>query len=377
MTIHSNSNNKRNLAIMFGGRSCEHEVSVTSAKAILQAIDTRKYDIYLIAINKQGHWFFANDINKLTNNGEVISEIGENADICEVTLPPYAGANLQSTQPLPKIEVMFSVLHGPFGEDGHIQGLLNMADMAYVGCDLAASAIAMDKSLTKKVLHSAHIPQCPYLVFTYPNWQQAKQNQNTDAFIQPIYQQLGNTHFIKPASMGSSVGISKASNPKELIAGIEHAFEFDNTILVETSLEGYAEIECSILGGNPSRASVLGEIIPHAQFYDYDTKYINSTTQTVIPAQLPEALSKRIQQCAIEAFDAIGGRGMARIDFLVDKQEASFVLNEINTLPGFTPISMYPKLWQASDLQYSDLIDTLISLALEEQQHNQRIRRVL
>lgn len=379
-----------NIGILFGGRSCEHEVSVTSARSILKALHRDKYNVHLIGIDKSGHWYLSDNIEALASSGCVEkTETAENLSTTTVSLSLHNQGNLTrlldsfsydssnsdsistNLPSIPTMQVVFPVLHGTFGEDGTLQGVLEMAGLPYVGCGVAASALAMDKALAKKLFEAAGIPQARYEVCTIEQWQKHK-----NQMIDKIASTLGYAVFVKPANMGSSIGISKAKNQDELIKAIDHALEFDNKIVIEQAMEDCHEIECAILGNADPEASTLGEIIPGAEFYNYETKYIDDKSQAVIPAPLDSKTTARVQQLAIEAFKAIDGRGLARVDFFVDKASQEIVLNEINTLPGFTPISMYPQLWAASGIPYAKLLDRLIALAIENHQSKQRLKRV-
>jgi D-alanine-D-alanine ligase len=392
--------NKINLGILFGGRSCEHEVSVTSATSILKAIDRQKYNVHLIGIDKSGHWQLGKDIDSITHDGAV-AELGHGQSnglpdpaarpistplstpvSTPVSMGLHNNGNLthgttndtvpESNSPLslPSLDVIFPVLHGTFGEDGTLQGVLEMAGVPYVGCGVAASALAMDKALAKMVFESAGIPQAPYLVATAFQW-----NNSNQEILDNIEQSLGYAVFVKPANLGSSVGVGKAKNRKDLLAAINHALEFDNKIVIEQSMENCHEIECAVLGNQNPEPSILGEIIPGDEFYSYETKYIDDKSQLVIPAPIDEETTTSVQQMAVEAFRAVDGSGLSRVDFFVHKETMEITLNEVNTLPGFTPISMYPQLWAASGLAYPDLIDRLIELAIEQHQSKQSLRR--
>jgi D-alanine-D-alanine ligase len=271
---------------------------------------------------------------------------------------------------IPALDVVFPVLHGTFGEDGTLQGVLEMAGLPYVGCGVAASALAMDKSLAKMVFASLGIPQAPYTVTTAHQW-----NEDKEAVMDSVEQVLGYAVFVKPANLGSSVGVGKAKNRQELSGAINDALQFDNKVVIEKSMENCHEVECSVLGNQDPRASVVGEIIPGAEFYNYETKYIDDKSQLVIPAPLDDATTARVQQLAIESFRAIDGTGLARVDFFVDRNTMEVTLNEVNTLPGFTPISMYPRLWAASGIPYPQLIDQLIELALQHHASKQGLKR--
>ena len=372
---------KINLGILFGGQSCEHEVSVTSARSIEKAIDREKYHVHLIGIDKSGYWHLGDDVEALTSSGSVTQlQQGQNHPDTAVSLELHSSGNLvaqtgstmQSHTParLPMLDVVFPILHGPFGEDGTMQGVLETAGLPYVGCGVAASALAMDKVLAKLVFAASGISQAPYMIAETVEWQQ-----NQNRMIDLVEQKLEYPMFVKPANMGSSVGISKAGDRHGLIDAASLAFQFDNKVVIENSMENCREIECSVLGNEYPQASVPGEIIPGAEFYDYHTKYIDDKSQLVIPAPLDDETTRRVQSLAIEAFRAIDGRGLARVDFFVNRSTNAVILNEVNTMPGFTPISMYPKLWAASGIAYEDLIDKLIELAITHFESKQSLKR--
>ncbi|MGI9318834.1 MAG: D-alanine--D-alanine ligase family protein [bacterium] len=368
---------KINLGILFGGRSCEHEVSVVSARSVLEAIDREKYNVFLIGIDKQGKWHLGSDMKQLVSE-KAVSALPLSQDTPsgsrEVSLDLYYQGNLAPTlnqdSGTPRLDVIFPVLHGTFGEDGTIQGVFEMAGIPYVGCGVAASAIAMDKALAKQVFSAANIPQAPCIIITRTEW-----NTGSEAINLQIEDTLGYPIFVKPANMGSSVGVSKASDQDSLIKAIQTAFEYDNKIVVEQSMENCHEVECAVLGNQDPIASQVGEIIPGAEFYDYQTKYIDDKTETLIPATISDAAAKNVQELSVKAFKAIDGTGLSRVDFFVHRESQEVYLNEINTLPGFTPISMYPKMWAASGVPYDELIDRLVELAIEQHRSRAALKR--
>ncbi len=379
---------KINLGLLFGGRSCEHEVSVTSARCILQALDRSQYNISLIGIDKTGHWHLADDFDSLLGGGEV-KPIAHRAHARNkpddttggnpVTLDLHYQGNLAATTPpppdaaLPSLDVIFPALHGTFGEDGTLQGVFEMAGIPYVGCGVAASALAMDKILAKKIFAAAGIPQADYLGVTAAQWQR-----DPNAVVERGEARLDYPIFVKPANLGSSVGISKAHERAQLQAAIQLAFQFDNKIVLEQSMENCIEAECAVLGNaDDAQASVVGEIIPGAEFYDYTTKYIDDKSELVIPANIEAQAAERVRELAVTAFQEIDGAGLARVDFFVHRETQQVTLNEINTLPGFTPISMYPRLWAATGIPYADLIDRLIQLALQTHRQKTALQRAL
>ena len=370
--------NKLNLGVLFGGRSCEHEVSVISARSVLQAIDQNKYNICLIGIDKAGYWKTSQHFENLVDSGSVKSlqhQSGASTSDVSLTLHDQGNvifADTPANQPtFPTLDVIFPVLHGTFGEDGTLQGALEMAGIPYVGCGVAASSLAMDKALAKKVFEASSIPQAPYYIVTHHKWRK-----DSTTLIEQLETGIGYPLFIKPANMGSSVGVNKAHDRDQLITSINHALEFDNKVVVEQSMENCREVECSVLGNHDPIASVVGEIIPGAEFYNYETKYLDDKSDLVIPADLPASVSDKIRQLSIDAFTAIDGKGLSRVDFFVHKDTEEIYLNEVNTMPGFTPISMYPQLWAASGISYAELIDRLINLAIEHHQSKQSIKRV-
>lgn len=336
------------ICLIFGGRSAEHEVSITSARAIYQNLDKRKYRVNSIYITKKGYW------------KQVISPLAPAEELKSgriFSFLPWEQA--ADVQPL-KAEVYFPVLHGPYGEDGTIQGLLEMADVPYVGAPVLASAVGMDKVIFKNLLSQLGLPVTPYLVVNEEDYKQKQRSK----LIRKINSSFNYPLFIKPANMGSSVGISKVKRKADLPEAIELAFRYDRKILVEKAIAG-REIECSVLGNDRPEASLPGEVIPHREFYDYADKYLEGKTQFKLPAELPVALTRKIRQLAVAAFKAIDACGLARVDFFLENGTGIIYINEINTIPGFTEISMYPKLWEISGLHFSQLLDRLIELALQ------------
>lgn len=317
---------KLRVAILFGGKSAEHDVSCRSAKNIFDAMDRNKYEPSLIEIDKQGRWIVPGASAEMLPSASVFAD------------------------------VVFPVLHGPFGEDGTVQGLLKLADVPFVGAGVLGSAVGMDKDVMKRLLRDANIPVAKFLVY------HLKEKNRLD--FKEIVSELGLPFFVKPANLGSSVGISKVHNEQEFAGAVEMAFQFDKKIIVESHVEG-REIECAILGNDQPAASVLGEIIPTHEFYSYEAKYLDENGAAFrIPADIEPSAAKEIQDMAINAFQILCCEGMARVDFFLTRDGKIFV-NEINTIPGFTSISMYPKLWEQSGVAYPDLIDRLIQLALE------------
>ncbi|HEX7456023.1 MAG TPA: D-alanine--D-alanine ligase family protein [Candidatus Nanoarchaeia archaeon] len=345
---------KIRVGVIFGGRSGEHEVSIISAQSVINAIDKKKYEVAPIFINKKGQWQLGFDKDLIKGKG---------AD--HVYLPPDPTAGqlipVKASKDSPKkFDVVFPALHGTFGEDGSVQGLLDLAGIPYVGAGVAASAVGMDKALMKKIFAAVGLPVTKHLVFL-----RKEIEENNSRLVAEIEKQLSYPIFTKPANLGSSVGIAKAHNRKELTRGLNLACEYDRKVIVEQGIEKAREIEVSVLGNDEPKASVCGEVVPSKEFYDYEDKYILGKAKLLIPAPLPKILSDKIRNLARRAFKAIDCAGMARADFLLERGTNNIFIDEVNTIPGFTSISMYPKLWEASGLSYSNLINQLIDLALE------------
>ena len=362
--------------MLYGGRSGEHEVSLASAAAVLANLDRKRYEPIAIRLEKDGRWVLADRPPSAASAAEVIEQSRSDASRArggrEVILPPRPGADTllvlnragnddgAVTLAGLGVDVVFPVLHGPFGEDGTIQGLLELAGVAYVGCGVLASAVGMDK-LVMKTMFRAHGLRVPDWVAV----DRARWRDHPAELTAEIESSLAYPVFVKPANLGSSLGISKATEAASLATAITHAAEFDRRIVVERAVPNAREIECAVLGNAEPQASVPGEIVPSREFYDYEAKYIDSGSRLEIPAVLDGGLAEEIQAQAIRAFRAIDGAGLARVDFLLDRVSGELFLNEINTLPGFTTISMYSKLWGATGVDYPALIDRLIALAQE------------
>lgn len=330
---------KLRVGVIFGGRSGEHEVSIMSAESIITALDKEKYQITPIKITKTGEWVWNNE-----------------------SMNPFVLQSNLSKQ----FDVIFPVLHGPYGEDGTVQGLLELANIPYVGAGVVGSAVSMDKGIMRNVLAQAELPLVEWETISRNYWEN-----NPELVIDLIEESLGYPCFIKPANLGSSVGISKAKDRQTLIDSLNEAAKYDRRIVVEVALQSPREIECSVLGNDHPQASVLGEIIPGSEFYDYHDKYFDGKSQLIIPADLTSEQVKLIQEYAIKTFQVVDCAGMARVDFFITNSGQIYV-NEINTIPGFTQISMYPKLWEASGLSYVSLLDKLIELALKRHQDRNR-----
>jgi len=350
---------KIKVAIIFGGKSAEHEISIISAKNVIDAIDKEKYEPVPIGIDKDGTWYL-NKQSKfiLESSNPKLAKINKANE--KVALVPTNNSNelmsITGNKNKGKIDVAFPILHGPYGEDGSIQGLFRMANIPYVGADVLGSAVGMDKDVLKRLLRDAKIPTPKFEVFNKISIK------NTN--FKKLTETIGSSMFIKPANLGSSVGISKVNNENEFKKAIKIAFEYDKKIICEEAING-REIECSVLGNEEPIASLPGEIVVKSEFYSYETKYLDEDAATLeIPARLPEEIIKKIQEYAVKAFKVLCCQGMARVDFFL-RNDTEILVNEINTIPGFTKISMYPKLWEASGISYTELIDKLIQLAIE------------
>ncbi|AOY75176.1 D-alanine--D-alanine ligase [Clostridium formicaceticum] len=338
---------KLNVMVVFGGQSGEHEVSLMSAASVLKVMNREKYNIIPVGITKDGIWkHYDGPIDKIPT-GEWES-LGKNQEFISL-----------SKNNVHSIDLVFPILHGPFGEDGTIQGLLEMVGIPYVGAGVLASAVAMDKAMTKKLCIAENIPQAQYITVLHSSYIKKQAE-----YVQEIEEKLGYPVFVKPANLGSSVGISKAKTSQELREAMKKAFEYDRKIVVEAFIDG-REIECSVLGNDEATASLPAEIIPSHEFYDYKDKYFDGTSRFQIPADLPETVVKEVQQLALKVYKLMDCSGLARVDFFVERQKNQVYFNEINTMPGFTKISMYPKMWEATGLSYEALIDKLIALAVE------------
>src|SRR5215831_7947525 len=381
---------KLRVGILFGGRSGEHEVSLLSAASVLNAIDKEKYDVVPIGITKDGRWLTAEHAENLLTGKLVLEPRQLRAGDPELTQPAAVLARGEAVVVPPEpihrqtglmpfqtdrspmrrasdrainVDVIFPVLHGTFGEDGTIQGLFELADIPYVGAGVLGSAAGMDKDIMKSLFIAAGIPIVKHVTILRSDWKRDRKR------VEKLVGKLKYPVFVKPANLGSSVGISKAHNQKELGPAIEEAAKFDRKIVIEQGVGGNKEkareIECSVLGNDDPVSSIPGEIVPIKDFYDYNAKYLDEGSQLIIPAKLSKAETKKVQELAVRAFQAVDCSGLARVDFLMDPKSRKIYLNEINTMPGFTAISMYPKLWAASGVEYADLIDRLIQLGIE------------
>jgi len=343
------------VGVLFGGRSGEHEVSLASAASVIRGLDPEKYEPVPIGITKEGHWLVGSAAQKLLpevmKTGQRVVMAADPSDAALIPLDRAGGGQ--------RIDVVFPVMHGTYGEDGTIQGLLDLAGLPFVGAGVLGSAIGMDKDVAKRLLQVAKIAVVPWVTVHRADWERSpKDVQRTieKKFKYPV--------FVKPATLGSSVGMTKVHNRAELAPALNLAAEFAMKILVEKSISA-REIEVSVLGNHDPKASVPGEIVPHREFYDYTAKYLEEGTRLIIPAKLKPAQLKRIQRDAVAAFRTLELFGMARVDFFLEKKGGKIYLNEVNTIPGFTSISMYPKLWEASGIPFRELLDKLIALAME------------
>ncbi len=347
---------KKQIAVIFGGQSSEHDVSCVSAANVMDGLDTEKYDIHMIGITKQGQWLLADTIESIRDGSwresrqtAVISPDHSHHGLLKI---------MDGTIKIQHIDVVFPVLHGLYGEDGTIQGLLELSRIPYVGCGVLASAAGMDKISTKIFADRVGVRQADYVTDT------ARDNSQIEATIAEVEEKLGYPVFVKPSNAGSSQGVSKAHNQEELKEAIQIAKQHDYRVLIEESITG-REIECAVLGGEKVKASMVGEILAAAEFYDFDAKYNNAESETVIDPDLPEEVKEKVRNNAIAIFKAVGGYGLSRVDFFVEQDTNEVIFNEINTMPGFTDISMYPMLWKAMGMEKAELLNQLIELAYE------------
>jgi D-alanine-D-alanine ligase len=377
---------KLRVGVIYGGRSGEHEVSLASAAAVFKNLDPERYEAIPIIIEKDGRWSLprrpptlvsAADVIEAAKQDDAIGQLPGDAPR-EAHLVAHPGAETLLTierhaqTPVVSglaLDVVFPVLHGPYGEDGTVQGLLELANIPYVGAGVLASAVGMDKAMMKLVFAAKGLPICDYEVVMKREWQRDERS-----VLQRIVNGLGFPVFVKPANLGSSVGISKAKHVAELRSAISLAAQFDRKVVIEAAVPKAREIEVAVLGNDAPEASVPGEIIPSREFYDYESKYLDGASRDVIPADLSPELTAKIRALAIDAFTAVDGAGMARVDFLLAGDTGLLFLNEVNTIPGFTTISMYSKMWAASGLAYPALIDRLIALAIERHADKQQLR---
>jgi D-alanine-D-alanine ligase len=357
------------VGVLYGGRSGEHEISLRSAATVIGALDPARYDVVPVAITKGGRWLTGPDTRRLLDEAQrTLSPAVEYGD--EVLLPPVPGrgglVRAVGGDPIP-LDVVFPVLHGTFGEDGTIQGLLDLAGIPYVGAGVLASSAGMDKAVMKAVFRDAGLPGCRW-VLVHPD------REPPDEVRARVAEQLGFPCFVKPCNLGSSVGVAKARTVDELAAAVAQAADYDPRVIVEEAIDA-RELECGVLGNARAEASVVGELIPSHDFYDYVDKYVDGQARSVIPAEIPADVAQAVRDLAVRAFAAVDGSGLARVDFFLERRTGRLLLNEINTMPGFTAASMYPLLWEASGVPLPALVDRLVNLAFER--HDARARRRL
>jgi len=369
---------KIRIGLVFGGRSGEHEVSLASAESVMANMDRDKYEIVPIGITKEGSWLLGTEPRTLRAAEQNATHDAGLEEPTAVTLtgdprlrrliPVENGQELGNRGVL---DVIFPVLHGTYGEDGALQGLLEMANVPYIGCGVLGSALGMDKEKMKLVFQAVGLPVAEYLVYRRNQWERS-----TEFILDAVEQRLGFPCFVKPVNLGSSVGVNKAHDRNELEHAINVAADYDRKIIIERGIN-CREVECGVLGNDEPIASVVGEIISSNEFYDYRAKYIDGKSQAVIPADIPQETAEEVRRQAVQAFLALDLSGLARVDFFLEKETGQVYINEVNTLPGFTTISMYPKLWEASGLPYAQLMDRLIELAIERHTDRQRNRTSL
>ena len=354
---------KVRVAVLFGGQSSEHDVSLRSAQTVMGALDPERYEVVPIGITREGQWLGKGDPFAALTATSPLFALGDGT-------PPPAPAAAEASS-VPEVfaggfDVVFPVLHGPMGEDGTVQGMLELTGVPYVGAGVLGSALAMDKAMAKTIFAQHGLPQAAWRLVTRKEWER-----DPDAVTAWVGESLGFPCFVKPANMGSSVGVVKAHDASELPAAMREAARFDRRILIEEGIDA-RELECSVLGNDEPIASVVGEVIPANEFYDYEAKYIDDRSQLLAPAPIDPGTSAEVQELAIAAFQALDLAGMARVDFFMDRTSDRLYINEVNTIPGFTAISMYPRLWQASGMALSELVDRLIGLALERSLERRR-----
>jgi len=380
------------VGVLYGGRSGEHEVSLASAAAVFANLDRKRYEPVPIRIEKDGRWALADRAPTAVSAAEVIEHarleaarparsgrevhlVARPSEETILSIDRRTGERADEGQAVVtglNLDVIFPVLHGPYGEDGTIQGLLELANVPYVGAGVLASAVGMDKALMKVVFAGAGLPICPYRVVLRHDWERRR-----DAIAADIERALGFPMFVKPANLGSSVGISKAKTRGQLMDAMDLAGEFDRKIVIEAAVPEAREIECAVLGNDTPEASVPGEVVPSREFYDYEAKYLDDGSKIIIPAILEPSVAAEVQRLSIAAFQSIDCAGMARVDFLLSRGDGAIFVNEVNTIPGFTTISMYSKLWGATSVPYPMLLDRLIALALERHAEKQQLRTSL
>lgn len=359
---------KIRVGVLFGGRSAEHEVSVVSARSMLEAVDLDKYELVMIGISKDGHWLTCDDAQRILA-AEQVQERG----LLAVSLDYAGGHQLVGPQVAARaLDVVFPLLHGPYGEDGTVQGLLELADVAYVGAGVVGSAVGMDKEMMKRAFAAEGLPQLDYAVVRRSRWRR-----ESEPVLDELCARFDWPVFVKPANLGSSVGVSRAEDRSALQDSIEEAAHYDYKVVVEEAAVDCREVEVAILGNEEPQASIAGEIEPSNAFYDYRAKYVDDNSALHIPARIAPDLAEKVRSMGVRAFRAVEAWGLSRVDFFVGREDERIYINEINTMPGFTPISMYPKLWEASGLSYGALIDRLIELALQRHEDKKQNRTSL
>lgn len=354
--------NKRNLVLLYGGKSAEHEISLISAKYIFNIADKEKFHIILVGITHDGTWFLQDPIDP---NGPLNIATRPENEVSLISVKDKPRLNVINQQQQLPVDVVFPVLHGTYGEDGTIQGLLRMVNAPFVGADVLSTTLCMDKDMMKRILFQSELPTCQYIPVKY--------SELATLDVDHIIETLQLPCFVKPANMGSSVGISKANSKQALVDAINDAFKYDQKIIIEQNIEGQ-EIECAVLGNDNPKASIPGEIVTHHEFYSYEAKYVDAKGADLhIPANLSKETTEKVRQLAVKAFKALDCEGMARVDFFVTPDQAIYI-NELNTIPGFTAISMYPKMWQATGISGEALVQQLLDLALEKFDRQQSLK---
>jgi D-alanine-D-alanine ligase len=373
------SGRRARVGVVFGGRSGEHDVSLRSAQTVMAALTAAGHEVVPIGVSREGAWLTSGDpMHELQaasplfalqsgtpSEGQVINAVAQLSRAASASTQP---AVIPANGWAGNLDVIFPVMHGPMGEDGTVQGLFELAGLPYVGAGVMASAVGMDKSIARQLLAQAGIPQAPWLTVLTKEWQRFP-----DAIRADIERELGYPCFVKPSNMGSSVGVSKVRDASELSAAMAEAAAFDRKIVVEKGIDA-REVEVAVLGNDEPEASVVGEIVPSHEFYDYEDKYVDGRSELLIPAPIPAEAAEEVRSIAVRAFRVLDCAGMARVDFFVDRTSGRVLLNEVNTIPGFTSISMYPKLWEASGIALPDLVARLVDLAVEryEERHGRR-----
>ncbi len=356
------------VGVIFGGRSGEHEISLLSARSIMAAMDPAKYEIVPIGITHDGCWLLTGDPMAVLSAAEGHDTAGGSAAVARKTAPRRELVPGATGSTLPPLDVIFPVLHGPYGEDGTVQGLLELAGLPYVGSGVLASSLAMDKVASKMLLRAHGLPVVAFWPVKRSQWEA-----EPGRVIADVEARLRYPLFVKPANLGSSIGVNKARDRAQLQAALDEAARYDRKLLVEEAVPNAREIECSVLGNDDPEASVPGEIVPCNEFYDYAAKYLDGRSALLIPAPLTKEQAAQVRALSVRAFQALDAAGLARVDFLMDGASGALYLSEVNTMPGFTAISMYPKLWEASGLSYPELVDRLIELALERHADKSRV----